>query len=285
MEGTNDVARNISLDTTVFNLNEMARRAENRGMNAVLGTLIPRIEGANVDPDNSLTQRRVENIRDLAGTSGRRLADPFEVFITTPDIFTRYYSHDPEDHVGHPNSAGYDLLAGVFFDVLSGRDVVPPVTGITIPATGRTGVRPDITIRMDVWDFGTGIDILSTQMLIDGAVVPATVIAGNQRVHLDYRPPKAFTGRVDVGLRARDRANPANRVDRVVNHFTTSRDELDGDVDGSDRVDGVDLLLLARAFGATAAETRYLADADFNEDEVVDGDDLAVLAANFGKER
>jgi lysophospholipase L1-like esterase len=285
MEGTNDIARNVSVETTIFNLDEMARRAQSRGMSTLHATLIPRIPGANVDPDNSLTQRRVENIRDLGGTSGRMLADPFEVFITTPDVFARYYSHDPEDHVGHPNSAGYDLLAGVFFDRLTGKDNVPPVTGITTPATGRTGVRPDVTIRMDVWDFGTGIDILSTQLLIDGQVVPATLVAGNQRVHLDYRPPKPLTGLVEVGLRARDRAEPPNRVDRVVNHFTTSRDELDGDVDGSERVDGVDLLLLARAFGATAAETRYLADADFNEDEVVDGDDLAVLAANFGKSR
>ena len=46
-----------------------------------------------------------------------------------------------------------------------------------------------------------------------------------------------------------------------------------------------DLMLLGRAFGATAAEPRFLPDADFNEDEVVDGDDLAVVAANFGRER
>ena len=44
-------------------------------------------------------------------------------------------------------------------------------------------------------------------------------------------------------------------------------------------------MLLGRAFGATAAESRFLDDADFNSDDVIDGDDLAVLAANFGSER
>jgi len=285
MEGTNDIARNVSIETTVFNLNEMARRAESAHMEAVIATIIPRIEGANVDPDNSITQRRVENIRDLAGTSARDLVDPFEVFITTTDVFARFYSHDPEDHVGHPNAAGYDLLARVFFDVLMGRDNVPPVTGITFPATGRVGVRPEVDIRMDVWDFGTGMDIFSTQMTINGQVVPATLTAGNQRVHLDYNPPGQLTGKVEIGLRARDRATPPNQVNRVVTTFNTSRQPLQGDVDLSDRVDGVDLMLLGRAFGATAAESRYLADADFNSDDVIDGDDLAILAANFGSER
>jgi lysophospholipase L1-like esterase len=284
MEGTNDVARNISIETTAFNLDEMASRAEAEGMDVVIGTIIPRLDGP-VDQENALTQRRVEGIRDLAGTSNRMLADPFEVFITTPDLFEDFYDDDPEDHVGHPNGDGYDLLAEIFFDVLDGADKVPPVTGLTIPGTGRNGVRPEITIRMDVWDFGEGIDVLATQMLIDGVVVPASINAGNQRVHLEHRPSKPFVGEVEIGLRARDRATPPNRVDRVVAKFSTALEQLDGDVDASDRVDGVDLLLLARAFGATAAETRYLSDADFNEDEVVDGEDLAVLAANFGRER
>jgi hypothetical protein len=285
MEGTNDIARNISIETTIFNLGEMANRAERAGMDVVIGTIIPRAGDAKVDSESALTQRRVEGIRDLAGTSNRELADPFEEFITTPDLFARFYSKDPEDHVGHPNSAGYDLLAGVFFDVLVGKDTMPPVTGLTTPPTGRTGARPDVVVRMDVWDFGTGIDVLATQLLVNGTVVPASINAGNKRMHLEYRPAQPFAGKVELGLRARDLASPTNRVDRVVATFSTTREELPGDVDSSDRVDGVDLLLLGRAFGATSNQARYLAEADFNEDDVVDGDDLAVLAANFGRQR
>jgi hypothetical protein len=74
-----------------------------------------------------------------------------------------------------------------------------------------------------------------------------------------------------------------NRVDRVVMTFQVTGSELDGDLDSSGRVDGVDLVMFARAFGATPAEIRYLPDADFNRDDVIDGEDLAVLASNFGQ--
>jgi lysophospholipase L1-like esterase len=285
MEGTNDIARNISPETTEFNLEQMASRAEAAGMDAVIATVIPRIDDAHVDSDSALTQRRNEGIRDLAGTSGRDLADPFEVFITTDDVFDRFYSDDPEDQVGHPNAAGYDLLAGVFFDVLTGVDSVPPVTGVTLPATGRTGVRPSASIRMDVWDFGEGIDILNTKLLINGQLVPAETVATERRVRLEYNPPGPLSGLVELGLRSRDQASPPNVVDRVVTHFRIAGAELDGDLDESDRVDGADLVIFALSFGATSAESRYLPEADFNRDDVVDGDDLAVLASNFGQER
>lgn len=56
-----------------------------------------------------------------------------------------------------------------------------------------------------------------------------------------------------------------------------------GDVDGSGRVDGHDLVLLALAFGSVAGEPRYLAPADVNQDGLVDGFDLAILADFFGQ--
>lgn len=57
-----------------------------------------------------------------------------------------------------------------------------------------------------------------------------------------------------------------------------------GDVDGSGRVDGVDLVRLALAFGAREGEPRYDGAADVNGDGVVDGFDLAILAEFFGTE-
>jgi hypothetical protein len=56
-----------------------------------------------------------------------------------------------------------------------------------------------------------------------------------------------------------------------------------GDVDGDGRVDGVDLVLLARAFGATRGSSRYERDADLDASGTVDGQDLAILASNFGQ--
>jgi predicted outer membrane repeat protein len=55
------------------------------------------------------------------------------------------------------------------------------------------------------------------------------------------------------------------------------------DLDGSGRVDGGDLSILARAWGASDGEPRYDPRADINGSGVVDGDDLALLASVFGE--
>lgn len=55
------------------------------------------------------------------------------------------------------------------------------------------------------------------------------------------------------------------------------------DLDGSGRVDGVDLAIFGRAYGRQAGDGQYDEDADFDGDGVVDGDDLAVLASFFGQ--
>jgi lysophospholipase L1-like esterase len=283
MEGTNDLPHNVSPETIAFNLDEMASRAELAGMDVVIATVIPRSPTANVDRENILTQQLAETIRDLAGTSDRELADPFEEFITVPNYYQEFYSKDPDDPVGHPNARGYDKLARIFLDVIVGTDSVPPVTGFTRPQVGRTQVRPSVTIRMDVWDFGAGIDVAATDMLINGVVADGASMEGNaRRLRFEYNPPQQLSGLVQIGLRSRDRATPANTVDRVVSSFRVAGAVIQGDVDEDGRVDGVDLVLLARSFGATANQVRYLPEADFNHDDVVDGDDLAILASNFG---
>ncbi len=58
--------------------------------------------------------------------------------------------------------------------------------------------------------------------------------------------------------------------------------DLNGDVDGSGRVDGMDNSRMAWSFGSTTGSDRWFAPADLNGDGVVDGQDLAQLAANFG---
>ena len=55
------------------------------------------------------------------------------------------------------------------------------------------------------------------------------------------------------------------------------------DLDGSGRVDGGDLSILALAWGAADGEPRYDPRADINGSGVVDGDDLALLASVFGQ--
>jgi hypothetical protein len=55
------------------------------------------------------------------------------------------------------------------------------------------------------------------------------------------------------------------------------------DIDRSGRVDGLDLALLARAFGHQCEEPSYSPASDFDHNCICDGDDLARMAAVFGR--
>ena len=149
MEGTNDVSRRLSLETTRFNLSQMARKAEAQGLSVVHGTTIPRIPRAETDPENFANQDLNERVRDLAGNRNRRLADNFEVFGRQTNLFATLYYTAFDDKVGHPNGAGYDLMARTFFEAITGADTVAPVTGIQSPKHGARNVRASEQIAID----------------------------------------------------------------------------------------------------------------------------------------
>ena len=288
MEGSNDLSQSVSFETTMFNLREMARKAELKGLAVVHATAIPRVPTAWQDERNVVNLRLAENLRDTAGTRNRDLADPFEVFSNLPNLFTSFYAAiTPEapDPVGHPNAAGYDQLAQIFFDVIRDRDAVAPVAGITVPLHGAEGVSPTGAITVDVWDFGTGIDLAATRLLVNGTDTGVTATGTAKRAQLTFTPTTPLTGAVRVGLRSRDLNVPTpNATDKDVARFIVAGTTiLGGDVDRDGRVDGRDLVQLARRFGARTTEARYVASVDFNADGIIDGSDLAVLASNFGK--
>lgn len=287
MEGTNDITRFISLETTIFNLRRMAERAEAQGVEVVHGTLIPRIPDARVDAENIANNRLNQRIRDLAGTDGRDLADHFEVFGTLPNPFATHYFGSPQDGVGHPNARGYDLMARTWFEVLTGADTVPPVAGRISPSYGAESVDSGSVVSVDVWDFGEGIDLAATRLVLNGVVVGAEVSGGNRGATLRYRPERPFQGTVHVTLRSADLATPANTLNREVSYFRVEgappEEELQGDIDGDGRVDGADLVRLALAFGSGRGQSRYDPSADLDSSGRVDGEDLAILASNFGR--
>jgi len=285
MEGSNDLSRFYSIETTLFNLDAMASRAESRGWTAVQATVIPRIPSARVDPENISNQKLNQRIREQAGTAGRDVVDNFEVFLATPHRFETHYLIDPEDHVGHPNALGYDLMAATFFDVLTGVDSVPPVPGPINPSNGAVEISPGATVRVDVWDFGEGIDLSSTSLVINGVEVNAELTGGERQAQLLYRPPRPLQGTVSVELHSQDLATPPNATDREIASFDIVGAGSDGfgDIDGDGRVDGLDLVMLARAFGAARGNSRYVRDADLDASGTVDGQDLAILASNFGQ--
>lgn len=284
MEGTNDISRSISPETTLFNLQAMAGKAQARNLVAIHATVIPRDPGARTDADNSLTDALNGRIRDLAGVNQRALADPNEVYRNTPNLFALFYSPLEPDPVGHPNAAGFQLLAQVFFNVIQRIDTVSPVPGIVSPVPGARNVRSDIPIEVDVWDFGAGIDLANTFLLVNGQPVTATPAGSSRQAHLSFDSLAPLSGTVTVGLRSRDLATPPNTIDRVISRFTVrGSGTLQGDLNQDNRVDGTDLVRFGRSFGSQRGETAYNAEADFNSDGKVDGLDLAVLAANFGR--
>jgi lysophospholipase L1-like esterase len=287
MEGTNDIANDIGPETTRFNLNQMAIKAQDAGLSVIHATLIPRLPDARFDPDNVNNLHTAQEIRDLAGRRGRKLADPFEVFGSTPDLFANYY-YQGEDPVGHPNAAGYELLASIFFEVIRDIDRVPPVLGISTPEHAEEGVAATTAIELDVWDFGSAVDLANTTLLVDDEPTGATAVATSdpKRARLSYQPASPLDeGLARVRLRARDTAGTPNAVDREVMRFVVSGmgGPLVGDVDADGRVDGRDLIELARRFGTVSGDPLFSATVDLNGDGAVDGMDLAMLADNFGQ--
>lgn len=284
MEGTNDVTSGISVETILFNLEEMMDRAEAAGWGVVPATIIPRRPGGS--PEEAFRRNGILNreLRERMGERGLAPADPFEVFGATPDVFSRYYSDLPDDKTGHPNGDGYELMASVFRDVIVGFDSVPPVTGPIRPLPGAEGVAPDAAIEVSLWDFGEGIDTLNTELLLDDRVVPTQVTGGERHLELVHRPEAPLSGVVQVRLRTRDLAAPVNVVDREVARFVVEGSDLARlDLDGSGRIDGVDLVRFALTFGAVRGQSRYTSEADFDGNGTIDGQDLARLAASFGE--
>jgi lysophospholipase L1-like esterase len=284
-EGTNDISRSIGIETTIFNLDEMRNQAALLGIDTIFATVIPRRPDARFDPENEMTEQLNGRIRNLAGLRQRRLQDSYEILITTPNLYQQFYDPANDDPVGHPNAAGYDRLARIWFNTIQGNDTVWPVHGVTDPVPGETGVPADTAIKVDVWDFGSGIDIANTFLLVNGVQVPATPVGNVRMVTLTYQPPTPLSGTVSVGLRSRDLSNPPAEVNREIYRFTVAgaSTTLQGDLNEDGRVDGADLVAFGRRFGSVAGDGNYDEAADFNNDNRIDGLDLAVLAANFGR--
>ena len=59
-------------------------------------------------------------------------------------------------------------------------------------------------------------------------------------------------------------------------------DERPADIDGSKRVDGGDLIIMATAFGSHTGDPQYVEKADLNRDGIIDGIDISILSAVFG---
>jgi hypothetical protein len=283
MEGTNDVGARLSPESIRFNLEQLAAKATGAGLQTVHVTVVPRLPTANFDGQNRVTGALAAETRDLAWATNRMLVDPFEVFLfQTPDVFEQRYVGG-DDRL-HPNSAGYDLMAGIFADVLTGIDSVPPVPGRVSPADDAQGVDPNAAIEVDLYDFGAGLSVADLALVVNGQEVSTTVTPNGRKAQLRHTPSSPWVGVVVVEVEGRDLGTPANVLDRVVSQFVVAGTGFfPGDIDRDGRVDGADLVAFGIRFGASQGQNRYRAFADFNNDGVIDGTDLAILATDFGR--
>jgi len=289
MEGTNDISLVVqgvlSFESIEANLANMVTQATNAGLAVFPSTLIPRPPWARRDKNNILTFAMARVVRDLAYRKQSQSADPWEELFHTPRVFSTLYSRAQDDTVGHPNAAGFDVLSDLFYDLVSGLDTKGPVPGDLEPGYDVSTIGPGRDISLTIYDLGAGIDPANTTLTINDIAV-ATTQDGNSRRRTLFHDTTAETLAcyARVGIRSADLADPPNVTDRVYKEFQVQNGSiLRGDVNRSCRVDGVDLVLFAQAFGARSGDPRYLATADIDKNGVIDGVDFAFLASNFGR--
>ncbi len=288
MEGTNDVTMisrgELSVESTVSNLEAMAAKVRSQAIIAMYSTIIPRPSWVRLDKNNSVTFSLVRRLRDLTSSGNRILAEPFEYFENegVPGFKKLYFCCDP---VGHPNANGFDFLAQIFADKILGNDTLAPTISL-FSKTGTGGVlKAGDRLQAVVHESGTGIVEAETYFTVNGRAVATDVTGSKRRVELDYRVAGkdiACAGRITV--RTEDQADPPNIRNRTMAELgVANATVVKGDVNGDCRVDGFDLSLMGLAFGSKFGEVQFSFLADTNNDKKVDGDDLAKLARNFGK--
>ena len=295
MLGTNDVKpvsrMERSFEEVLFNLDMLRQDAAAAGMDTISATIIPRPPSANIDSSNEVTFAIVKAIREIQAENDRPLVNIWEFFARIPEeerYDTYYFSlNSSSGGPGHPNAAGFKLIAESFRDFILGIDSLEPLVGPLVqPGPGITTVALGEEIELVLYDFLTGIDRRATILLLNGEQVETDVASNGQREKATLKLQLADFE--DCGLRlevvSRDRAETPNRLDSRVRDLGISGRKIKaGDVDFDCRVDGIDLVLFAFHFGATKGEARYDPAANFNFDDVIDGDDLMLLSKNFGK--
>ncbi|NIM90298.1 MAG: hypothetical protein GTO17_05040 [Candidatus Aminicenantes bacterium] len=126
MEGTNDIiSRKISMDTTVFNLEQMVQKCIDFGVFPAVATIIPRKDWR---WDNEFFRDRIfylnDQIHELAQGLPIPLVDQFELFYSYPEEEGGWRSL-LSDH-NHPTEEGYQLMAEEWFDEIKNFPF-PPV--------------------------------------------------------------------------------------------------------------------------------------------------------------
>ena len=287
--GTNDVddiiAGRILLSNTIGNLDFMMDFAQDSGARAILGTVPPRRPGARQDSGNATTFEMVQEIRQMAHSRRYEVADFWHLFPNRErSTFALYYYPGSEDFIGHPNAAGFELMAELVAGVILDGDNQSPVDGrLRQPARGVTRVNAETDYEMEMYDFDTGIQLSSATLVINDEPIETTVTGSPRKAVLFAEGDGRRRCKVILSMRANDRAEPPNEIDFFIITFSTPQNLIAGDVNGDCRVDGRDLAEFGPSFGKRRDERGYNQEYDLVLNGVIDGTDFARLAQNFGR--
>lgn len=293
LEGTNDVSLIedglLSVESVISNLETLGTRARSRGFEAVLGTLLPRPRSARKDRDNAITREVSWEIYELAASKNRAFADIWTRFnpFFDIDVFRTLYSSPDDDPVGHPNKAGYEVMASLFADQILEIDTLAPVPGRFSPFAFEIDGLTDFEAAVFESAGGAGIKLNQTFFEFNGERVAKPIKSQSNRRRAQFRftaNRKQIGCRVVLGVSGRDLADPPNDFAQLIWAYDVAgRDHMAADIDGDCTVNRGDLDQLNRGFGARFGDPTYSILLDFNSDDVIDGRDLAILATDFGK--
>ncbi len=122
-EGVNDLNSlgAAGIPNVITALRSMVRDAKNQGVGVFLGTLLPQRPGGSRAHSAGLIPYTNDLIRAMAATEGADLVDLYEGFGGVAGSLIG-------DDGLHPNTAGYEKMAEIFFDAMHAKLEVPQAT-------------------------------------------------------------------------------------------------------------------------------------------------------------
>lgn len=123
-------------------------------------------------------------------------------------------------------SAPPNVMATENYYFVTQRDVMPPLVTNHRPSRGAANVALDADIRVDVIDELSGVDRNALTMQVNGQIVAPVITPILQGFSVQYKPAQNFryNSTVQVVMRGRDLARPANEMAPDTLRFATVRD-------------------------------------------------------------
>ena len=130
-------------------------------------------------------------------------------------------SVEARDRAAPPN-----VMATENYYFVTQRDVISPLATNHRPAKLATNVPLDAEIRVEIIDALAGVDRNALTMQVNGQIVQPAITPILQGFSLQYKPTQNFryNSTVQVIIRARDLARPANEMPPDTLRFATIRD-------------------------------------------------------------